>query len=121
MHSNFSERGGLRHAGLTDSNQLQEREERHHRLQSRPRVAKDGGEVQLRLVDQHLPKLVELVGQRHMLEFERHLIHGRQPVQHLLERGGQRVQAHLNPGLRDHLGLQEAGEREPSAGVAAHQ
>src|SRR5213592_3874973 len=121
MHGDLRERGGLRHASLTDSNQLQEREEYHHRLQSGSRVMEDGGEVQLWLMGQHLPKVVELVGQRHMFHFERHLIRGRQPVQHLLERRGERVQAHLHAGLRDHLRLEQAGEGKPSAGVSAHQ
>ena len=70
---------------------------------------------------QHLPKLLELVGERHVLHLDRDLLRWRQPVEHLPERAGQGVEAHLHACLRDHIGLEQAGEGEPSTRVAPHQ
>ena len=121
MDADFAEGALLRHAGLTDSNQLEKRKKGDDRLQPGAGVAKYRTEVELWLTDQHLTKLLELVCQRNLFHLHRDRPGRRQSVQHLLEGARQRIEAHLHAGLRDHVGLEQAGEGEAPAGMAAHQ
>src|SRR6202022_1021510 len=71
VHADLAERGRLGYAGLTDSNQLEKREKGHDRFQPRPRVTKNGAEVEVWLMTQHLAKLLELVGERNLFHLDR--------------------------------------------------
>ena len=84
-------------------------------------MTKDSREVHLRLPGKHGTELFELIRQGDVLHLHRHLLRRRQPIEHLLKGRGQRLEAHLDARLRDHLGFQQAGKRKSPAGVPAHQ
>ena len=56
-----------------------------------------------------------------MLHFKGDLLGWGKAVEHLLEGCRQGVQADLDPRLRDHLRLEQAGEAEPTSRVPPHQ
>src|SRR6202022_5092189 len=66
VHADLAERGRLGYAGLTDSNQLEKREKGHDRFQPRPRVTKNGAEVELWLANQHHPEILALCAGRNL-------------------------------------------------------
>src|ERR1700730_7828834 len=99
VHRDLSESRGLGHAGLTDSNQLEEREKGDHGFQPCPGMAEDGTEIELRLTRQHLPEFLELLAERDVLHLDGDLARRWQAVEHLPEGAGQRVEAHLHSRL----------------------
>src|SRR3982074_1209029 len=71
VHADLAKGARLRHARLTDSNQLEEREKGDHGFQPSARVAENGAEVELGLMEQHPPKLLELVGEGNLFHLDR--------------------------------------------------
>src|SRR6266480_5070351 len=104
VHRDFREGRGLSHAGLTDSNQLEERQKGHDRFQPRSRVPEDGAEVELRVPRQHLSEFFELLAERDVLHLYRDLPRRWQAVEHPPEGTGERSEEHTSE-LQSHVNL----------------